>query len=97
MTAPQYLANGGTLVFVGLVQGAPSFDDAELHRREATLLRSRNATASDFRWVLDQLEAGRVDLTPWITHRATPTALVAEFDSWRAPAAGVVKAMLDLV
>ena len=96
MAAPQYLANGGTLVFVGLVQGALSFDDPELHRREVTLLRSRNATAADFGWVMGQIEAGRVSLEPGITHRAAPAALVAEFDGWRDPAAGVVKAMLEL-
>ena len=39
-------ANGGKLVFVGLFQGDVTFNDPEFHRRELTLLASRNATAA---------------------------------------------------
>lgn len=95
MQAPQYLANGGTLVFVGLVQAQLSFDDPEMHRREVTLLRSRNATSADFARVIGDLDAGRVNLAPWITHRATPEAMIAEFSDWLKPETGVVKALLE--
>ncbi len=94
--ALDYLANGGRLVFVGHHPGDVMFSDAEFHRRETTLLATRNATASDFRQVLDALESGRVDLAPWITHRAglseTPDAL----PGWLRPEAHVVKAMLSV-
>lgn len=95
MQAPQYLANGGTLVFVGLVQAQLSFDDPEMHRREVTLLRSRNATSADFARVIGDLDAGRVNLAPWITHRATPEAMIAEFGGWLKPETGVVKALIE--
>lgn len=95
MQAPQYLANGGTLVFVGLVQAQLSFDDPEMHRREVTLLRSRNATGADFERVIADLAAGRIDLTPWITHRATPEAMIGEFAGWLNPETGVVKALIE--
>src|SRR6266536_663237 len=36
---------GGRLIFVGLVRDTITFDDPEFHRRELTLLASRNATA----------------------------------------------------
>jgi threonine dehydrogenase-like Zn-dependent dehydrogenase len=42
-------AHGGRLVFVGLFQGEVTFDDPNFHRRELTLLSSRNATPDDFR------------------------------------------------
>src|SRR5690606_9005193 len=65
-------ANGGRLTFVGLVQSALTFHDPEFHRREMTLLSSRNATSEDFAAVIAALESGQVNLAPWITHHATP-------------------------
>ncbi len=62
-------AQGGRIVFVGLVQGAVTFDDPNFHRRELTLLASRNAPPDTFRDIIALLEAGRIDTTPWITHR----------------------------
>jgi 2-desacetyl-2-hydroxyethyl bacteriochlorophyllide A dehydrogenase len=95
MAAVQYVANGGKLVYVSLVQGEISFTDSELHRRELTILRSRNAMAADFRWVLQMLEDGRVNLAPWITHRAAADQVVAEFPGWLDPERGVVKAVVE--
>ncbi len=63
--------HGAKIVFLGIVQGNVSFADPEFHRRELTLLASRNAPASTFRHVMDQLEAGRIDTAAWITHRMT--------------------------
>ena len=89
-----YVANGGKLVFVGLVQDDITFFDPEFHRREMTLLSSRNATGVDFATVIAAMAAGELDLDPWITHRATPETMIDAFDGWLDPNAGVVKAML---
>lgn len=62
-------AHGGRIVFVGLFQGEVRFDDPNFHRRELTLMSSRNATGADFREVIGAIERGDVDTTPWITHR----------------------------
>ena len=68
-------------MFLGIVQGALSFSDPDFHRKELTLLASRNAPASTFLHVIAQLEAGRVATAPWITHRfaleEVPTQLPA--------------------
>lgn len=95
MQAVQYVANGGKLVYVSLVQAELTFTDTELHRRELTLLRSRNATAADFAWAMRMVEDGRIDLGPWITHRAPADRVVAEFPSWLDPERGVVKAVVE--
>jgi 2-desacetyl-2-hydroxyethyl bacteriochlorophyllide A dehydrogenase len=95
MQAVQYVANGGTLVYVSLVQADLTFTDPELHRRELTLLRSRNALAADFAWAMQMVEDGRVDLGPWITHRASADTMVAEFPAWLNPDGGVVKAVVE--
>jgi 2-desacetyl-2-hydroxyethyl bacteriochlorophyllide A dehydrogenase len=63
------VAHGGRIVFVGLFQGEVRFDDPNFHRRELTLMSSRNATAEDFRRVIEAIETGTVDTAPWITHR----------------------------
>jgi threonine dehydrogenase-like Zn-dependent dehydrogenase len=88
-------AHGGRLIFVGLFQGEVTFDDPNFHRRELTLLSSRNATSEDFRYVIALMESGAVDTTPWITHRASPGTLLQEFPAWLQPQSGVVKAMLE--
>ncbi len=93
--AVQYVANGGKLVYVSLVQADLTFTDTELHRREITLIRSRNALAADFRWALQMVEDGRIDLGPWITHRTSADTMVAEFPEWLNPERGVVKAVVE--
>jgi 2-desacetyl-2-hydroxyethyl bacteriochlorophyllide A dehydrogenase len=90
-----YVAHGGKLVFVGLFQGDVTFHDPDFHRRELSLLASRNATDDDFAQVIALLEAGKIDLAPWITHRVSPERIVAEFSHWLQPENGVVKAMLE--
>ena len=60
-----------------------------------TILSTRNATGDDFAYVIRTLEEGKVDLVPWITHRAAPEEVEAQFPGWLEPANQVVKAMLE--
>ncbi len=62
------VAHGGRLVFVGLVQSAVAIDDPLFHRREITLLASRNSV-DDFPRIIRMIEQGQIDTAPWITHR----------------------------
>jgi 2-desacetyl-2-hydroxyethyl bacteriochlorophyllide A dehydrogenase len=95
MRSVQYVANGGKLTFVSLVQGDLTFRDTELHRRELTLFRSRNATGADFAWAIQMVEEGKIDLAPWITHRAPADAMIAAFPEWLDPERGVIKAVVE--
>jgi 2-desacetyl-2-hydroxyethyl bacteriochlorophyllide A dehydrogenase len=95
MGSVQYVAHGGKLVFVSLVQGDLTFRDTELHRRELTLLRSRNATAADFTWAIQMVEEGKINLAPWITHRAPADTMVSVFPEWLDPERGVIKAVVE--
>ena len=94
MQAFQYVAHGGQLIFVGHNPGEITFKDDEFHRRETTLLASRNATREDFAWALAMLEKGEIDLTPWITYRVSPDEIITEFPNWLNPDNNVIKAML---
>ncbi|WP_135556311.1 zinc-binding alcohol dehydrogenase family protein [Paenibacillus cymbidii] len=92
----RYVANGGTLVFVGLFKGDVQFHDPEFHKRETTLMASRNATREDFELVMRALRAGGVDASRYITHRAPFDGMIAAFGEWLKPESGVIKAMVEL-
>jgi 2-desacetyl-2-hydroxyethyl bacteriochlorophyllide A dehydrogenase len=91
-----YVAHGGRLVFVGLFQGNITFNDPEFHRRELSLLASRNATPPDFEIVIDALERGKVEVQSLITHRVSVEEMVEQFSHWLDPANGVMKALVHL-
>ncbi|MFC1526321.1 zinc-binding alcohol dehydrogenase family protein [Candidatus Latescibacterota bacterium] len=96
MAAFGYVANGGRLTYVGFQPRDLTFANPEFHRREMTLLASRNALAEDFRQVLGLLESGVIDTDPWLTHRATYEDLPEQFPAWTQDSSGVLKAMLEL-
>lgn len=94
--AVEYVAPGGTVVYVGLFQGDVAFADPLFHRKEITLLASRNALPATFHHLIDRLERGNLDTTPWITHRAALSDVPDQFPHWLDPANGVVKAIIDM-
>lgn len=65
----ELIAHGGRILFVGLFQGDMTFSDPLFHRKEITLLASRNATSAEFAQVISAMESGIIDTSPWITHR----------------------------
>jgi 2-desacetyl-2-hydroxyethyl bacteriochlorophyllide A dehydrogenase len=92
----QYLAHGARYVLVGLQKGEITFSHPEFHKREATLMSSRNATREDFARVMDSMKKGLIDPTTYITHRVTFGQVRDEFESWLDPANGVIKAMVEI-
>lgn len=96
MNAIRFVANGGRLIFVGLVQGDVTFHDPDMHRLEITILASRNATARNFRQILDLAESGAIDTRPWITHRAPLAEVVEHFPEWIKPESRTIKAMITI-
>jgi len=89
-------AQGGRIVFASLVQGEVAFDDPNFHRRELTVMATRNSTAVEFRRIISLIESGRIDTAPWITHRAALTDVPKIFAGWTRPETGVIKAMIGL-
>lgn len=90
------VAHGGRYVLVSLVQDNITFFDPDFHRRELTLLSSRNATRQDMEHIVRSLEAGIVDGTSFITHRASLDQVISQFESWLKPETGVIKAVVEL-
>jgi len=91
----QLLEQGGKLIFVGLINDRVSLFDPDLHRREATILASRNSTPDEHHRVLDLMESGRVDVTAWPTECAHRSIMHERFPSWLRREAGIVKAVVD--
>jgi threonine dehydrogenase-like Zn-dependent dehydrogenase len=89
-------APGGRIVFVGLFQGDVTFNDPNFHRRELTVMGSRNALPGTFREVIRLVESGRVDTRPWITHRFQLAETPAVFPRDIAGNPSVLKAMIEV-
>lgn len=87
---------GGRLVFVGHTRGPVTFANPGFHARELDLHASRNATADDWRQVIDAVRAGSLDAVGWINHRTTLSAVAAELPRLATAPAGVVKALVEI-
>lgn len=92
----QYMAHGARYVLIGLQRGDLSFNHPEFHKREGTLMSSRNATREDFEHVITSMKKGKVNPTAYITHRVLFDDVKDEFEHWLDPANGVIKAMVEL-
>jgi len=91
-----FVAHGGTYVLVSIVQGMISFSDPEFHKRETTLLSSRNATLADFATVMAAMRDGKVPTRAIRTHSAPLWEVAARMPEWITPEAGTVKAVLEI-
>jgi len=92
----RYVAHGGRLVYVGLVKADIAFHDPEFHKREMTLMGSRNATAEDFDNVIQAIRDGSIDVDSFITHRCSFDDTVEQFEGWLKPESKVIKAMIEV-
>ncbi len=91
-----YLAHGGRYVLVGLQKNEIVFSHPEFHKREATLMSSRNASREDFDFVINCLVDKQIDVDKFITHRVRFMDVANEFGSWLKPEKGVIKAMVEM-
>ena len=88
---------GGRLVYVGITQAELVFPHAPvMHRRELTLLASRNALSRDFTRIIGLIEEGRIDTRPWITHRIPFADTIRAFPGFLEPTSGVIKAVIEM-
>jgi alcohol dehydrogenase len=92
-----YCAFAGRLVYVGITQQEVSFLHAPiLHRREITVMASRNALPPDFKRIIALIEEGKIDTVPWITHHAGFAETIEAFPGWLKPETGVIKAVVEV-
>lgn len=94
--ALQFVGFAGRLVFVGITTQEITFAHPLMHRREMTLLASRNALSADFTRIISLIENGRIDTRPWISHHAAFDEMIEAFPGWLQPEMGVIKAIVDV-
>ncbi|WP_047032506.1 zinc-binding alcohol dehydrogenase family protein [Hoeflea sp. IMCC20628] len=90
------VAHGGRYILVSVVNETVAFSDPEFHKREMSLIGSRNATSEDFRTVIAALKAGHVPLERIITHRTDFDGVIADLPRWANHKDGLIKAMITL-
>jgi alcohol dehydrogenase len=95
-TALSYVAQTGSLVYVGITTQEISFLHPALHKPEITLKASRNALPADFGRIIGLIEDGTINTDPWITHRTRFDKVVEEFDALTKPETGVIKAVIEV-
>jgi 2-desacetyl-2-hydroxyethyl bacteriochlorophyllide A dehydrogenase len=91
----EFVAHGGKYVLISIVSDRISFADPEFHKRETTLLASRNATPDDFETVLSAMRAGLIPTAALNTHTLQLRDLPSEFAKLLDPSAGVIKALVE--
>jgi len=90
------VAHGGSYVLVSVVKADIRFADPEFHKREMTLMGSRNATREDFEHVVNCLENGSVKVSAMITHKGKLLDLPELLPTWCDPQNGVIKAVVEV-
>jgi len=91
----RFVAHGGRYVLVSIVPGEIRFSDPEFHKRETTLLASRNATLEDFETVITAMRAQQIPDRGLATHRLALADVPSGFDRLLDPAQGVIKAIIE--
>ncbi len=91
-----YVAHGGALVLVSVISETISFADPEFHKREMTVLGTRNALRADFERVIDAIRAGKAPLRDLITHRTNLIDVVSDLPRWTTEKRGLVKALVEV-
>ena len=95
-SGPDYMSHGGRYILVGLSKGELTFHHPSIHAKETTIICSRNATFEDFQLVIDVLKTGRFPTDAFVTHRVAFDDMIAHFEGWLDPKAGVIKAMVEI-
>jgi 2-desacetyl-2-hydroxyethyl bacteriochlorophyllide A dehydrogenase len=90
------ISHGGKIVLVGLFQGDLSFFDPNFHKREITLMATRNSLPQDFKRTIQLMEEGTINTDSWLSHRTFLENLPKVFPEWLKPDSNVIKAIVEV-
>jgi threonine dehydrogenase-like Zn-dependent dehydrogenase len=90
-----YVAHGGTYVLVSVVKEEIGFPDPEFHKRETTLLASRNALSADFQRVVSSIKGGMIPTDALLTQTFPAVEAPHRVPELIASADSVLKAMVE--
>jgi 2-desacetyl-2-hydroxyethyl bacteriochlorophyllide A dehydrogenase len=92
----KYMSHGSKYVLVGLQSGNISFSHPEFHKREGTLMSSRNATTEDFKKVIDTIAKGDINPLKMVTHHVKFKDVKEQFSHWLEPKNKVIKVLVEI-
>ncbi len=92
-----YLAHGGRYVLIGLQKEELKFSHPEFHKRETTLMSSRNATREDFDHVINSIKMKIINPKKYITHTLKFSQVKDEFKNLINLGSHVIKAMIEML
>jgi threonine dehydrogenase-like Zn-dependent dehydrogenase len=90
------VGHGGRYVLVGVAQGDISFSDPEFHKRETTLLGSRNALNEDFGRVIAEISNGSIPTALLHTHSLSANEAPRRIPELIGDIGSVMKAIVSL-
>jgi 2-desacetyl-2-hydroxyethyl bacteriochlorophyllide A dehydrogenase len=90
------VAHGGRYILVSVDKDPITFKDPDFHRREMTLIGSRNSTTVDFESVIAAIRRGDVSVDRLITHRTTLHGAVGDIPVWATQKSGLIKALIHI-
>jgi 2-desacetyl-2-hydroxyethyl bacteriochlorophyllide A dehydrogenase len=88
------VATGGRLVYVGLTRDPVCIDDSLFHRKEVTLLASRNSHGQ-FPRIIQLIEEGKIDTSHWVTDRLRLSEVASQFQ-FLPTRQTLIKAIVDV-
>lgn len=91
----QYMAHGARYVLVGLQKEEIHFSHPEFHKREGTLMSSRNAVGSDFEYVMQRLKDKSLNPEQFITRRVKFADAAALFSDPSSPLTSGIKTVIE--
>jgi len=92
----QYMAYGAKYILVGLQKKPITVDHPEFHKREGTLMSSRNATIEDFEHVISCMQKNLINPSDYISHRIPFSQAAEKFKKLFDPRENVIKALIEV-
>lgn len=90
------MAHGARYVLIGLQKGEICFSHPEFHKREATVMSSRNTIRIDFEHVISAMRSREIIPATYITHKVAFENAKDEFEMLLNPESGVIKGMIEM-
>ena len=91
-----YVAHGGRYILIGLQKEKICFSHPDFHKKEATLMSSRNATREDFELVVNQIRNKQINPLDFISIHVHFNDIESEFCKWLKPDSNIIKAMIEV-
>ncbi|MBW8771377.1 MAG: zinc-binding alcohol dehydrogenase family protein [Gemmatimonadetes bacterium] len=96
VAAATEVATAGRVVYIGYAKAPVSFDTTQFVRKELDILGARNATAEDFRAVMDLLLARHFPVTDAVTRVVSMSDAASALRMWDTEPAAVTRIHVDL-